>query len=365
MILTFVAITGILLTTLQTLLTIRLRLRKTNGASGDPFVSILKPVCGLDDELEENLLSFVSLHGIRYEVIISIEDRDDPALPLVTSMVRDHPDVFRVIVGTGNRRPGVVNRKVERLVSAARIARGGHLLISDSNVRVRPDDVVRTIQRFENPGVGCVSNLFVASGAQNFGGVIESLHLLTFVAPGAALAAAAGVPCVVGKSMVISRRALEAIGGFEAFRHVLAEDQAIGVATKNAGFEVVVSPVVVKNVVVRRTIRRALDRQIRWNKIRFAFSRSLFAAEILLNPLPFALFDARLTMIVLTARYAQAILLRIATGSDLRLHQLTMMPLLDVLSLYAWFVPFFSNRITWRGYEARIGKGTQLIQAAA
>jgi hypothetical protein len=70
-------------------------------------------------------------------------------------------------------------------------------------------------------------------------------------------------------------------------------------------------------------------------------------------------------MIVLTARYAQAILLRIATGSDLRLHQLAMMPLLDVLSLYAWFFPFFSNRITWRGYEARIGKGTQLIQAAA
>jgi ceramide glucosyltransferase len=152
-----------------------------------------------------------------------------------------------------------VNRKVERLVSAARIARGDHLLISDSNVRVRPDDVVRTIQRFENPGVGCVSNLFVASGAQNFGGVIESLHLLTFVAPGAALAAAAGVPCVVGKSMAISRRA---IGGFEAFRHVLAEDQAIGVATKNAGVEVVVSPVVVRNVVVRRTIRRALGRQI-------------------------------------------------------------------------------------------------------
>jgi glycosyl transferase family 21 len=108
-------------------------------------------------------------------------------------------------------------------------------------------------------GVGCVSNLFVASGAQNFGGVIESLHLLTFVAPGAALAAAAGVPCVVGKSMAISRRA---IGGFEAFRHVLAEDQAIGVATKNAGVEVVVSPVVVRNVVVRRTIRRALGRQI-------------------------------------------------------------------------------------------------------
>ncbi len=365
MILTLVAVLGIVLTTLQVVLTIRLRLQKIAPAGSDPFVSILKPVCGLDDELEQNLLSFVSLHGVRYEVIISIEDRDDPALPLVASMVRDHPDVFRVIVGSGNRRSGVVNRKVERLVSAAGIASGEILLISDSNVRVKPDDLVRTLKSFDSARVGCVSNLFIAAGALDFGAVIESLHLLSFVAPGAALAAAAGVPCVVGKSMAISRRALDAIGGFEAFRGVLAEDQAIGLAVRKAGFEVAVSPVTVRNVVVRRTLRRALDRQIRWNKIRFSFSRPLFAAEVLLNPLPFALFDPRLALLVLAIRYAQVIALRAAMGSDLRLRHIAMLPLLDALTLYAWFVPFFSNRIKWRGYEARIGRGTQLIQASA
>lgn len=92
--------------------------------------------------------------------------------------------------------------------------------------------------------------------------------------------AAIGVPCVVGTSMALTRHALDAIGGFERFRRVLAEDQAIALAVKAAGYEVVLSPVVVRNVVVHRSLRRAVDRQIRWNKIRYSFSHRLYACEI-------------------------------------------------------------------------------------
>ena len=79
--------------------------------------------------------------------------------------------------------------------------------------------------------------------------------------PGAALGAAGGMPCVVGQSMAITRReALHGIGGFERFRRVLAEDQAIGLAVQEAGYEVALSPVVVRNVVVARSVHRAVDR---------------------------------------------------------------------------------------------------------
>ncbi|MGZ7041976.1 MAG: hypothetical protein ACXVH7_09320, partial [Thermoanaerobaculia bacterium] len=78
------------------------------------LISILKPVCGLDDELEENLLSFVALRGIRYELIISIEDRDDPAIEVVQRVMRRNPSApFRVVIGNGQRH-AIVNRKVER-----------------------------------------------------------------------------------------------------------------------------------------------------------------------------------------------------------------------------------------------------------
>ena len=387
------SLVGTLLTTIQSLLTLRFRRRQRPFATGRPnrtsppaasstplpFLSILKPVCGLDDELEENLCSFTRLRGLDYEVIISIESPDDPAIPIVHRVIATHPwTLMHIVIGGGGEAAGVVNRKIERLVAAARHARGDIFLVSDSNVRVERDDIRQTIDLFRDPAVGCVSNLFTGAGARTLGATIESLHLAGFVVPGAVLAAAVGVPCVVGKSMALSRRAYEAIGGFEAFRHVLAEDQAIGLAVKRAGFEVALSPVVVRNVVIDRSVRCALDRQVRWNKIRYAFSRPLYAAEILLNPWALAICAFLLSLcvapnsslplllaavLVAAARMLQLAIIARATTAPLSRKQLLALPLLDILMLAAYTVPFFSNEITWRGYRARIGKRTELVGA--
>ncbi len=371
------ALFGTVITTVQALLVRRFRRTRIPFGDGlpfrraDSFLSILKPVCGLDDELEENLVSFTQMRGVCHEVIISAEEWNDPALDVARRVMRAHPLApFRIVVDEGSR-SGVVNRKVERLIAAARIAKGDILLISDSNVRIESDDIARTLEAFDDPRIGCVSNLFTGSGARSVGATIESLHLLSFVATGAVLASAAGVPCVVGKSMAITRTALDAIGGFERFRRVLAEDQAIGVAVQKAGFEVVLSPVVVRNIVVDRTIQRALDRQVRWNKIRYAFSHRLYATELLLNPFVFALLAAAFAptklaafpIVVVLARCLQLALLNRALRAGLTLRRIALVPLLDVLMLYAWFVPFFSNSVTWRGYRARIGRDTEMIAA--
>ncbi len=372
--LALVAVLGSLFLTLQAMLTRAVRRRPAAGARlWNPRVSILKPVCGLDDELEENLVSFTRLRGVRYEVVISCEEWADPAMAVVRRVMREHPDApFRIVVDGGSRE-GVVNRKVERLIAAARVATGDLFFISDSNVRVEPDDLARTVDAFADPNVGCVSNLFTGAGARSLGAALESLHLLSFVAPGAVLAAAAGVPCVVGKSMVLSRSVHDAIGGFARFRQVLAEDQAIGLAVKEAGFQVVLSPLVVRNVVVDRSVKRAVDRQIRWNKIRYSFSRPLFVAEVVLNPLPFAVLAALfgpwqlalLPLGVVLARVLQVAALNHALRAEMTWRQLALVPLLDAVMLYAWVIPFFSNEVTWRGYRARIGRNTEMIELAA
>jgi len=259
------------------------------------------------------------------------------------------------------------NRKVARLIAAARAAKGDILLISDSNVRVEPDDLVRTLAAFDDPVTGCVSNLFTAAGATTIGARIETLHLLGFVVPGCTLAAAASIPCVVGKSMAITREALDAIGGFERFANVLAEDQAIGLAVKEAGFNVALSPVVVRNVVVQRTVRRALDRQIRWNKIRHAFSRSTYLSELLLNPLPFAvplaLLHPAIPLSVALIRITQMALLGRAMKSQLTWRDLLLVPLQDLLQFGAQWIPCFDDTVTWRGYTLRIGPNTELVAA--
>jgi ceramide glucosyltransferase len=369
------------LTSVQTALTLLFRRRGRFFAYGPhqagPFrpdvfsrprrVSVLKPVCGVDDELEANLESFAAIRGVSYEVIVSIADPRDPALPIVEGvMARNRHVRWKLVIG-GDAALEHGNRKIARLIAAMPHATGDVILISDSNVRVQPDDLLRTIAAFDDPRTGCVSNLFTGSGAQSFGASIESLHLLSFVVTGAVIAAAAKVPCVVGKSMAIRRDVLRSIGGFEAFANVLAEDQAIGLAVRNAGFDVVLSPVVVRNVVVNRTIKRALDRQIRWNKIRYSFSSALYSTELLVNPLPFAIFSGHLDLMLAVAllRMLQIAVLSWSTDARLTPRDVALTPILDLLQFAAQFVPYYDDTVTWRGYRVRLGPNTQMLADSA
>jgi ceramide glucosyltransferase len=384
---------GAVLTTVQTGLVFRLLRRKHPFAGGrrepaasgfrpdaftatPPRVSILKPLSGLDDGLEENLASFARLTGVTYEVVLSAEREDDPAVAAARRAMARFPDApFRLVVGGGT---GVTlsNPKVERLVAAARAARGEVFFVSDSNVRVGPGDVAATVAAFDGPAVGCVSNVFTGSGARSFGAVIESLHLLTFVLPGAVLAASGGVACVVGKSMALTRAAHDAIGGFAAFTHVLAEDQAIGCAVKAAGFRLALSTVVVRNVTVTRSLGRALDRQVRWGKIRYSFSKLTYTGELLLNPLPFSLLACGGAALgssglpplpfaaagaILLLRLAQGFALARAAGADLTAMQLLLLPAKDLLQLATQVVPYVSREVDWQGHRARLGPGTHLM----
>jgi ceramide glucosyltransferase len=339
-----------------------------------PRVSIIKPVSGVEDGLEMNLLSFAHLTGPSYELIVSVADPDDPAIPIINKVLPLFAQgVVRVVVGGAGK---MDNPKVERLVAAARYARGEILLISDSNVRVSSDYLARTLSEFEDTRVGCAVNLFVGDGAATLGALLECLYLLTFVVPGTILAASAGVTCVVGKSMAITRRVLDEIGGFESFARVLAEDQAIGLAVAGAGYQVALSPVVVRNVIESRTVAGAIKRQARWGKIRYSFSKLRYTSELVCNPLPLllaagvaaiaadtssALPAALLVGSVAAARILQGAAMIHLTGANLPMASVLLVPFQDCIQAACQLIPYFSHEIDWRGFRTRLGRGTQIL----
>ena len=195
------AAAGGLVTTLQTGLVLRFLTRKRPFApgpreraasasrpaasTGTPRVSILKPLSGLDDGLEENLASFGTLAGVSYEVILSAARADDPAVAVAGRVIRRFPGTaFRLVVGRRDRaRP----REPEGGPPRRRRARGARRdpprlgLERPRGARRRRADRGGV----RRPDVGCVSSLFTGARARTFGAVVESLHLLTFVVPGA------------------------------------------------------------------------------------------------------------------------------------------------------------------------------------
>ena len=66
-----------------------------------PAVTILKPICGLEPQLERNLASFFELDYPDYEIVFGCRTADDPALSVVSTLRARYPDVPVRIVCSG------------------------------------------------------------------------------------------------------------------------------------------------------------------------------------------------------------------------------------------------------------------------
>src|SRR5439155_22621878 len=129
-----------------------------------------------------------------YQLLCCVPSPQDPAIAVVERLLAESPDRdARLIVGCPAFGP---NPKVESLAAMDRYRRHETILISDSNVRVRPSYLRETACYLAEPGVGLVTNLFAGVGEVQTGAVLENLQLNGFIAGGIALAAVCRVTFV-------------------------------------------------------------------------------------------------------------------------------------------------------------------------
>lgn len=348
----------------------RHRLRALRDAPcATPFVSILKPVAGVDDELAENLESFAHIDHPRYEIVFGVASREDPAVPVIQAFIAAHPEVKARLCLTDPSE--ALNPKVAQLLELTRRAEGSVLVVSDANVRVRPDYLKTLLSVLMRPGVGLVSSLFVGTGERTLGAVIENAQLGAFVAPGVVAAAElAGRSISVGKSMAMRRVDLERVGGFESVANVLAEDDMLGRRFSERGYVVELCLDPVENRNTSCSLTRTLDRHTRWAKMRRALAPRCFAAEPLCSPLLIAwltllLSPTRLALEVWLFAWALQSLgtflaLRMLRPERANLLLVAAEPLRTLCWFFCWLNAYASRRVTWRGNTFAIGAGTEL-----
>ena len=333
-----------------------------------PSISILKPLKGLDDQLETNLRSFFQLDYPDYELIFGVADHNDPAVAVVRRLQRQHPSVNATLVIDQRQRS--LNPKINNLRNMLASAHHNYLLISDSNIRVGPGYLIDMMRHMQRSNVGLVTSTIRGIAAGTMAGIFENLHLNTFVASSVfAVRRLFRVPVVIGKSMLFSRQTLHRIGGFESFGDFLAEDQLIGLAVRELGHNIRTSTYFVDNVNESWNWERFLNRHVRWAKMRRNLDLPNYVAEILSHPLALAATYALLRnddrglqvlLTIMTAKYFCDILALFLMRSDLRLWHCLLLPVKDAVIFGVWFVPFFSRSISWRGNRYSISKRTQL-----
>ena len=203
---------------------------KASLPSAQPGVSVLKPLKGLDDNLFDNIESICLQDYPAYEIIFSLQDHNDPAYKVARKVKEKYPEKdISIIIEQCN---AGLNPKVNNLMPAYNAAKYEHILISDSNVMPEKNYITEIMKHMADPQVGLVSNLIKGVGGRSVGSILENLHLNSFIMGSVCfLDPFLKMPCVVGKSMLMRKKDLEAIGGFTAVKDVLAEDYIIGKKT--------------------------------------------------------------------------------------------------------------------------------------
>jgi len=339
-----------------------------------PTVSIIKPLCGLDAALEENLESFYGQdYPAFYEIVFSFASAEDPAFPVARRVADRHPNVPTVFV-VDPREPGL-NSKVNRLAFGLARARGSAFLLADGDVRVSPDFLTRAASLLSEPAVGLVSHLFRAVPGEALGARIEALYLDGILRPGtAALALLLGRPCVVGKAILLRRAAFRAIGGLSVLRDHLAEDFLLGELVQAAGYRVVLSPYEIETRLGARRVSVAWQRHRRWAILRRRLGGAGYAAEALSSPVPFALgaigASSGSPAVVAAALFLWAIRVAVEarvlsrSGGRIGAADLAAMPLRDLAAAALFWAGLLGRRTSWRGRRLRVGPRTLLLPSS-
>ncbi|KAJ7169720.1 glycosyltransferase family 21 protein [Mycena filopes] len=286
----------------------RLRPRSPLAAaspSSVPGVSILRPLKGLDTNLYENLESTFTQEYPKFELLLSVADETDQALPVARELISKYPNVnSRIIIG---EEVVGVNPKVNNLMRSYRAAAHDILWVLDSNVTVHPGTLARSVDALVGPPtpvpgkrrIALVHHVpFALVTESRIGSRLEEAFLNTNHAKMyLAINAVAVDSCVMGKSNLYRRSDLERVNGslkplepsgtqpgtcgLPAFGRFLAEDNMIaGALWHELGDRHDLSCDIARNVVGNMTLSDYVWRRARWIRVR----KHMVLAATLLEP---------------------------------------------------------------------------------
>jgi ceramide glucosyltransferase len=258
------------------------RLRRTAStqplSTQQPPVSLIRPLCGIDNYAAETLQSTFALDYPCHEILFCVARADDPVLPLVKSLIAAHPRVAaRLLVGDDRVS---ANPKLNNVVKGWRAASQAWIIIADSNV-LMPRDYIQRLFASWRADTGLVASPPIGSQPRGFWAEIECAFLNTYQARWQYIVDSFGRGFAQGKTMLWRRADLERAGGIEALGSEVAEDAAATKIVRGAGLKVRLVDRPLAQPLGRRSAIEVWNRQLRWARLRRASFFIYFLPESL------------------------------------------------------------------------------------
>jgi ceramide glucosyltransferase len=257
---------------------VRLRRKLLPQSGAYPPVSLVRPLCGIDNYAAETLRSTFELDYPRCEILFCVADTADPVVPLIKDLIAAHPTVAaRLLIG--NDRVSA-NPKLNNVVKGWRAALHDWIVIADSNVLMSRDYIQRLLASWRTD-TGLVASPPIGSHPRGFWAQIECAFLNTYQARWQYIVDSFGRGFAQGKTMLWRRADLERAGGIEALGKEVAEDAAATKIVRGAGFKVRLVDRPLAQPLGERKAREVWNRQLRWARLRRASFFMYFLPEIL------------------------------------------------------------------------------------
>jgi ceramide glucosyltransferase len=333
------------------------------GGAWPPPVSVLKPLCGAEPGLYEQLRSFVRQDHADFQVIFGVRDRSDPACLVVRRLMAEFP-LLPIDLIVNSQLHGS-NYKVSNLINMLPAARHDILVMADSDATVEPDYLTHICAHLVDARVGLVTCAYQGMPTASVWSRLGAMYVNEWYMPSVLLTALFGYQGYVsGQTVCLRRSTLERIGGLPAIANDLADDYKIGELVRHLGLRTVLSSYLVSGehhephldtllsheVRWMSTIRVLRPRSFRWMFLTFSLPLAglgliLSTADGWMHPMARALFWT-----TVAARLVLHVIHRI-DGQRALLADLWLVPLRDLLLCVVWCRSLFTSRVRWRGGE--------------
>jgi len=328
----------------------------------------MKPLCGQDPGLLENLLSFADQTYSEFQMVCGVQDPQDAAIPVVERLKRERPQIPITLVVDSARRGG--NLKVANLMNMLPATRHDRLVMVDSDMRVPPSFLATVTAPLEDAGVGLVTSLYRGRAADSrLPSVLAAQYINHAFLPQAILGEALrpGQGCF-GASIGMTRQTLEEIGGFEAVADALADDNALGSAVRRLGKRIVVSDLIIDDWVSEPSIPTLFRHELRWALTIRGVAPWGYLGSVITHPAALAISAACLDgfgwlslgvlAVALLGRFAMVRTADRAFG--LEASPLWLVPLRDLLSFGVFLASYFTRTVAWRDRKFHVDRQGQL-----
>jgi ceramide glucosyltransferase len=340
-----------------------------------PPVSILKPIRGLDPDAAENLASFCRLDYPEFEIVFCVDPDDHAILSVLTKLTADFPTCrIRILHGSGRI---ATNDKVAKLARLVSDAAHEVVVISDSDVRVRPDYLRRITAPLRDPKVGAVTCFYVPTELGSLTDHLQSAGMMSDFYAGVLVAwQLDGIKFALGPTIATTRARLNGFGGYPELENRPADDLLVGRLIAEQGYEVVLLRYAIETVCDYASLRDLLHKRLRWIVVMRHMRPWGHLGLLLTQGLPWSLAAVAIhpSTAVALGYLGGYLGLRMAMTWIIGIYGLRqpglwkdmpLIPLWDAVAFAIWLTSFGRNSIRWRGADYYIRDGRLVPVAPA